>query len=57
MRNVFVYKKLDTLQKSRQMALRFYIPKVIHFTLHGFHEIFEVGIYRKDEKSEHKVGI
>ena len=45
MRNVSIHKKLDTLQKSRQFPLRFYIQKAIHFTYGIFHEIFEVGIY------------
>ena len=36
MRNVFIYKKLDTFQKARQFPLRFYIQKVIHFTLRDF---------------------
>ena len=45
MRNVFIYKKLDTSQKARQFPLRFCIKKFIHLTLQDFHEIFEVGIY------------
>ena len=32
-RNVFIYKKPDTLQKARQFSLRFYIQKAIHLTL------------------------
>ena len=43
----FIYKKLDTLQKARQFPLRFYIQKERHFTLHDFHENFEVGVYIK----------
>ena len=31
--------------KSKKIAKRFYIQKVIHLTLWDFHEIFEVGIY------------
>ena len=46
-RNVFIYKKPDIFQKSRQFLLRFYIQKAIHLTLRDFHEIFEVGIYIK----------
>ena len=43
--NVFIYKNPDTLPKAIQFALRFYIQKNRHFTLRGFHEILEVGIY------------
>ena len=32
MRNIFIYKKRDTFQKSRQFPLRFYIQKAINFT-------------------------
>ena len=45
MRNVFIYKKLDTLQKARQFPLRFYIQKAIHLTLRDFNENFAVVIY------------
>ena len=45
LRTVFIYKKPDTLQKSRQFRLRFYIQKAIHLTLREFHEIFEVRTY------------
>ena len=43
--NNFIYKKPDTLQKSRQFPLRFYIQNkdTLRYTI--FHEIFEVGIY------------
>ena len=43
--HIFIYKKPDTFQKSRQFPLRFYIQKAIHLTLRDFREIFEVGIY------------
>ena len=43
--NRFLYKKPDTLQKSRQFRLRFYIQKSIHLTLQDFHESFVVGTY------------
>ena len=36
LRNVFIYKKPDTFQKSRQFPLRFYIQKSIHFNLRDF---------------------
>ena len=50
LRNIFIYKKLDTFQKARQFPLRFYIQKVIHFTLLDFSSIFEVGIlYKKHD--------
>ena len=42
---IYKYKNPDTLQKSRQSALRFYSQIDIHFRLHDFHEIFEIGIY------------
>ena len=45
LRNVFIYKKPDTFQKTRQFTLRLYIQKAIHLTLRDFHEIFEVGIF------------
>ena len=35
-RNVFIYKKSDTLQKARQFLLYFYIQKAIHFTPRDF---------------------
>ena len=44
MRGVYICKKLDTFQKARQFALRFYSQKASHFALHDFHEIFEIGI-------------
>ena len=47
LRNVFIYKKLDTFRKARQFPLCFYVQKVIHLTLRDFCEIFEVGIYTK----------
>ena len=45
MRNVLIYKKSDTLQKSRQFALSFTYRK--HDTLRYaiFHKLFEFGIY------------
>ena len=45
MRNVFIYKNPDTLQRARQFPLRFNIQKARHFTLHNFPWIFQVGIY------------
>ena len=36
LRDVFIYKKPDTSQKTRQFALRFYMPKTWHFALHNF---------------------
>ena len=44
MQNVFIYKKQDILQKARQFPLRFVTQKSRHFTLHDFHETFEIGI-------------
>ena len=49
LRNVFVYRMLDTFQKARQFPLRFEIQKAIHFSLRNFHEIFEVDIYIQKE--------
>ena len=43
--NIFIYKKLDIIQKARQFPLSFYIQKAWHFTLRNFHETFEVSIY------------
>ena len=45
MLNIYINKKLDTFQKARQFALRFYSQKARHFTLRDFHEFFEIGIY------------
>ena len=45
LRNVFIFKNLYTSQQATQFALRFYIQKAGHFTLHDFHENFEIGIY------------
>ena len=45
MRNVFEYKKPDTIQKARQFWLHLYIQKLRHFTLRNFSRIFEIGIY------------
>ena len=47
LRNVFIYKKLDTFQRARQFPLRFYIQKAINLTLRDFNEIFEVGYIQK----------
>ena len=35
-RNVFIYKKADTLQKARKCSLRFYIQNSRHFTIRNF---------------------
>ena len=45
LRNVYTYKKPETLQKTRQFASRFYIQKDKHFTLRNFLWILQVGIY------------
>ena len=50
LRNVFIYKNPDTLQKSRQFLLRSFIQKTRQFTLHYFYDIFEVGIYIQKEQ-------
>ena len=42
---ISIYKNPDTLQKSRQLPLRFYIKKARHVMVRNFNEIFEVGIY------------
>ena len=36
LRAVFIYKKLDTSQKSRQFAIRFYMQKSVTFSLRDF---------------------
>ena len=36
LRDVFIYKTTDTLQKARNFALQFYIQKSGHFVLHNF---------------------
>ena len=36
LRDVFIYKKLDTSQKTRQFAIRFYIQTSGTFALHDF---------------------
>ena len=49
-RTVFVYKKPDTFQKTRQFPLRFLIQKGIHLTLRDFHEILKLPfIYTKHD--------
>ena len=45
MRNVFIYKKPDTLQKARQFPLRFIYKKKDNLRYAIFHENFEFGIY------------
>ena len=45
LRNVFISKTPDILQKERQFPLRFYSQKARNFTLRDFHENFEYGIY------------
>ena len=42
---IYKYKKPATLQKARQFALSFYSQKSRHFTLRGFHENFQIGIF------------
>ena len=42
LRDVFVYKKLDTSQKARQFAIRFYIQKSGTFALRNFYWTFEI---------------
>ena len=39
---MFLLKILDTSQKSRQFALRFYMQKSGNFALRDFHETFEI---------------
>ena len=48
MRNVFIYKKPDTLQKSRQFPLHFSIQKSGHFALRDF------SLNLKDKTKLHK---
>ena len=45
MRNVFIYKNPDTLQKARQFTLRCYIKNPYTLSCAIFCEMFEVGIY------------
>ena len=45
LRNIFIYIKQDTFQKSTQFPLRFNIQKAGHLTLRDFHEMFEGRIY------------
>ena len=41
----FYKKSPHTFQKSRQVPLRFYIQKAVHFTLRDFSWIIEVDIF------------
>ena len=45
MKRFYMYKQSHTVQKAKQLALRFYTQKARNFTLRDFHEIFEIGIY------------
>ena len=42
---IFIYKRQDTLQKSRQCPLCFIFKKVRYFTIRDFDGNFEVGDY------------
>ena len=45
LRNVFIYKNSDTLQKARQFALRFIYKKLDTLCYAIFPKTFEIGIY------------
>ena len=44
-KRLYISKNSDTLQKSRQFALRFYSQNPDTLRCAIFHEIFEIGLY------------
>ena len=43
LQNNLIYKNIDTLQKARQFALRFYMQKYGHLALNNVHKNVEIG--------------